>query len=186
MTELTGSGYKADNLLDRSVVPEYRILDKDGKEYIDPSRTNIVLSVDDDSDATSFVNKEFEAALVPYEVDPHNSQSNIILTITKVVSAEDDTDKLSFDNIAEIVKTENTVGRRDVTVLHGNANPKLGEFAGSLAESDSSATELITFTPPTGIEAGIPLRTQILIVVLAGLAVITAGVVVIKKVVLKK
>lgn len=185
MTELTGSGYRADNLIDRSVISEYEIIDKDGRNYLSSDKSNIVLSVDDDSDSASFVNKEFEAALVPYEVDPLNSQSNIVLTITKVVSAEDDTDKLSFDNIAEIVKTENTVGRRDVVVLHGNANPKLGEFAVSLAERDSSATELVTFAPPTGIDAGIPLRIQVLVVVLAGLIVVAAGVVVIKKTVLK-
>ena len=108
------------------------------------------------------------------------------MTVTKVVSAQDDADNLTFDNIAEIVKFENSVGRRDVTATVGNANPKLGEFSGALVERDASATELVTFTPPTGNEKEHLLMIQVLVITSIALAIVVVGIVVIKKKVLKK
>ena len=99
--------------------------------------------------------------------------------VSKTVSAEDK--DLSFDNIAEIVKFQNTVGRRDALAVTGNANPKFGEFIESLEERDSSATELITFTPPTGIETEVTMKTQILIVIAIAAVIVIGGILVIKK-----
>ena len=111
--------------------------------------------------------------------------SEIILTVTKTVSAQDDSDNMAYDNLAEIVKIENSVGRRDMSVVVGNAVPKNDEFTEALKERDSSATELITFTPPTGIEVEEGRTTQILILVITSLAIVIGGIIIIKKKVLK-
>ena len=87
--------------------------------------------------------------------------------------------------MAEIVKLDNTAGRRDVTTIAGNANTKEGEFATSLKERDASATELITFSPPTGMNAKTILAIQIALVTILGLGIVSAGIIVIKKKVLK-
>ena len=94
---------------------------------------------------------------------------------------------MRYDNLAEIVKFENTVGRRDTTSITGNANPGTSEiFKTSLSERDQSATELVTFTPPTGIEANTSIIAQVLIIVIISLGIVAVGIVVIKKKVLSK
>lgn len=111
--------------------------------------------------------------------------SQITLTVTKTVSSQDDTKNMQYDNLAEVVKYENSVGRRDVTSISGNANPKEGEFKTAQKERDSSATELITFAPPTGIEVQNVMKNQILIIVIASLCGVAIGIIVIKKKILK-
>ena len=102
--------------------------------------------------------------------------------------------------MAEIVKIENSVGRRDMFVVTGNANPVGGImstledgtenftadiFAEAHKERDSSATEVVTFAPPTGIRAEATLTTQILLISLVSLVILAVGVVILKKTVLK-
>ena len=67
----------------------------------------------------------------------------------------------------------------------GNATPVKGAFYGAKAERDSSATELVTFAPPTGIRAEATLTTQILLISLVSLVILAVGVVILKKTVLK-
>ncbi len=187
LTELAGNGYAEQRLLDKNVLPEYELLDKNSLLYQTSQNNNLILSIDDGEQ-----NSTFEKALKPIELNDTEItnkeddyyKSQIALTITKTVSAQDDANNLTYDNIAEIVKYENLVGRRDVISIPGNANPRHGEFVESLNEPDTSATELITFVPPTGLETGSTIIIQILIVTLAALVIITVGVVVIKKKVL--
>ena len=54
-----------------------------------------------------------------------------------------------------------------------------------ILEIDSSATELITFIPPTGIEEVKSYRTQIVLAITIGMIILVGGIVVIKKKVLK-
>ena len=186
LNELTGNGFENARLVDKDVIPEYEALDSNQSTFYSELKHNVILSVDDTADRDNMTNKGFEVELVPCEdLDTPGYMAQIKLTATKHVSAEDDANDLSFDNLAEIVKLENTVGRRDMATVSGNANPRFGEFVGSLAERDQSATELITFTPPTGINAGSELTFQVMIIVLISLVILTAGVVVIKKFVLK-
>ena len=188
-TELAGNGLDSDRLLDRAVLSEYEMIDPDGVDYLDPQKHNIILSVDTRNlydtlpeETKNKGNAEFEKGLVPYQADPNKYTSQLALTVTKTVSAQDK--DLSYDNIAEIVKLENNVGRRDMLAIPGNANPKLGEFAQSLYERDSSATELVTFTPPTGQKTEVAMTAQILVVTIIALAVLVVGIVIIKKKVL--
>ena len=182
VTELAGNGYDSERLLDKAVLSEYELIDKHGVSYITEYKNNVILSVDTARNAGVVGNNGFVAKLLPYEQNPDAYKSQIALTVSKTVSAEDK--DLSFDNIAEIVKFQNTVGRRDALAVTGNANPKLGEFPEALKERDSSATELITFTPPTGIEAGVTMTTQILIVIAIAAVIVVGGILIIKKKVL--
>lgn len=182
ITELAGNGYDFERILDRAVLPGYSLVDKDGKSYIAEGKTNIILSADTAGYADGIGNSGFEAKLLPYENNQDVYKSQIALMVSKTVSAQDK--DLTYDNLAEIVKIQNTVGRRDMLAIPGNANPTLGEFTASIEERDASATELVTFTPPTGIEAEIPMTTQILIVTLVALVIVAVGIVIIKKKVL--
>ena len=199
ITELSGSGFEESRLIDPNVIPAFSKTDKKGIEYVvkqkyeetEPvvQRNNLLLSVDDqtpNTDDATKSNADFEKNLVPYTFDSNNYSSQIVLTLTKTVSAQDDADNLSYDNITEIVKFENSVGRRDEAALVGNANPIIGEFKAALQERDSSATELVTFTPPTGNDVVDTILPQVLATVIAGLAILTTGVVIIKKRVLTK
>ena len=178
ITELAGSGIEANRILDANVISTFTKLDKYGVEYIVKQddktvgklvqRNNLLLSIDDDTvqggdvEGTIKSNAGFERKLVPLtslspltsvtgNVDSTEYKADIKVTISKTVAAQDDADNLAYDNLSEIVKFENTVGRRDITTLVGNADPVVGEFKTSIQERDASATELITFTPPTGL-----------------------------------
>ena len=191
INELKGNGYEADKLLAEEITTEYNLVDKNGMSYINNQRNNVVLSVDNFDAEQPLNNAGFEAKLKPYNLDKDYDEdsidykSNIKLKITRTVSAQDDAKNLAFDNLAEIVKVENTAGRRDVIAIPGNANPHLGEFEIALQERDSSATELVTFTPPTGINSNTIMTFQVLAIVLVALTIVLVGVIIIKKKVLK-
>lgn len=192
VTELTGSGYDNERLLDLAVTQTYQLVDINGMTYITDQRNNVILSEDSlgstDKNDQTLINNGFEKKLSVIDVSSGDitdaNKSAITLSISRVVAAAKDTDDLTFDNLAEIVKFENTVGRRDVAAVPGNANPHLGEFETAIYETDSSATELITFTPPTGLEVQSGMTFQVLIVVVIALGIIAIGVVIIKKKVL--
>ncbi len=186
INEVTGNGFEADRLLDRDIILQNNIQDDKGKVYITPQKKNIVVSVDSIEDTEELTNKGFEAKLLPYDQDPSQYQSVISSTLTRTIASEDDANHVAFDNLAEIVKIDNTAGRRDVTAIPGNADPKEGEFDVSITERDASATELITLTPPTGIEAENELTLQILVIIAVGLGIVATGIVIIKKKVLTK
>ena len=214
--ELAGNGINGEQLLSKDVVATNKLLDKNDRVYISDSENNIILSVDEISvlrngdnidNYDQLSNALFEQQLVPMTgelklgtVDTYNlsepvdgvgkptaNYTVLDLTVTKVVASSKDADNLSFDNIAEVVKIENTVGRRDITIIQGNTNPKYGEFEQSVAERDTSSTELVTFTPPSGLsDKEGKVFSQALVVISIGLVIVGAGVVIIKKKVLTK
>jgi hypothetical protein len=188
------------DIIDKNVIITYddgtkNIEDDNGLTYQSDERHNIILSVENkDSSATEMSNKDFNVKLVPYSATKacnpssdldYNYTSEMKMYMTRSIDAGINDDDLSFDNVAEIVKLDNTAGRRDVTTIAGNSNPKEGEFATALKERDSSATELITFSPPTGISARENLTIQIALVSIAALGIVAVGIVFIKKKVLK-
>ena len=199
ITELSGNGLSEDRLLGKDILAYFEILDKRDESYVTEKKSNIALSIDSLNNTTdSLNNNDFEKELIPCIIRGNkqelaNYSSMIGLTVTKTVAAEDDANNLAYDNLAEIVKFENSVGRRNITAVPGNCNPKelnqegdpIGEFGASIKEIDSSATELVTFIPPTGIETEDVMQNQIIITILAGLTIIAVGIVVIKKKILK-
>lgn len=167
-------------------------------------------TINDSTDTEGTDNGGFEMRLLPYTYNSNlisndnvlltnvindlsetelNVDSNVLfkvasvleITVIKNTSAETDADSMAYDNLAEILKYENSVGRRDMTVVPGNTNPKYGEFYISLDERDASATELITFTPPTGTFYKDVINNQLIIAITSGLAIIVLGIIIIKK-----
>ena len=184
ITELKGNGLTDKQLIDESIAETYTLADKNGVSYITEQRNNVILSIDELSTNGELNNSGFEKELIPYVANAQDNSgaiSEINLRVTRTISAESDADNLTYDNLAEIVKYENTFGRRDTATISGSTNPKLGEFIPAIEERDSSATELITFTPPTGSEADSALTAQILIVTAIAIAIVIVGIVIIKK-----
>ena len=189
VSELAGNGVSKDRLLSKKITSVNRLYDKDERAYMEDSKNNIVLSMDEmDEKGSGFDNSGFEKELIPVgsengklDINDSSFASELFLVITRTVSSQDDANNLAFDNVSEIVKGMNTVGRRDIKVVSGNANPKLGEFTVAIKERDSSATELVTFTPPTGIDVNKNLMNQILIMTTVALMIVGAGVVIIKR-----
>ncbi len=181
--------------IDSNIIGEYdginNIVDDRGIAYSTNERSNLILSVDG-VNGDKLANPDFIIKLVPFSASNQNSELDtscetlMNLTMTRSIDSEIDEDDLTYDNIAEIVKFENTVGKRDIETIAGNADPKLGEFTVSLDERDASATELITFTPPTGLNTKTALTIQMLIVSVVALVILAVGIVIIKKTVLKK
>lgn len=124
---------------------------------------------------------------------------NIKLTVSKSIAAE--SDDIQIDNFAEILKYTNTVGRKDLKALTGNSDPAkiykaIGDKKGMSAdristgyvsnvyERDSSVTETVTLTPPTGTSIFI-WRLQVAGAIAFGMAIVAGGIILIKKKVLK-
>lgn len=67
------------------------------------------------------------------------------LVLTQLITAENKNDDLTYDNVSEIVKISNDVGRRMAFSVQGNQNPK-----NSISEIDSCIAEQIVILPPFG------------------------------------
>ena len=112
-------------------------------------------------------------ATTPLEPGQEAIKQNAI-TLTQVITPENENDDLTYENVAEIVQTTNTVGRRLAFSIVGNQNP-----TEKAQEVDTGNSEQVVILPPFGagylyIGLGV-----VVAVILAG------GIVLIKKKVLK-
>ena len=99
------------------------------------------------------------------------------LVLTQLINPENSTDDKTYDNIAEITTISNTVGRRMAYSIQGNQDPTK-----TPAEVDSVKSERVTILPPFG--SG---NIIVYIAITAGvLAILTVGIIFIKKKVLNK
>ncbi len=102
-------------------------------------------------------------------------QTTKALILTQTITPENTRDDMTYDNIAEIVQTSNTVGRRMAYSIVGNQDPTT-----SPAEVDSGKAEQVVILPPFG-------RTYLYIGITLGvIALLTVGIILIKKKVLGK
>lgn len=175
------------------------VLDEKGIQYETENRNNLVVSVD--STESTLNNSGFIVELVPYAakqgdkaVTDKDYQAAMYLTTTRYVGS--DSDDLQIDNIAEIIKYNNRVGRRDESSIPGNVDPAKAletnidlttpttVSAGMKYDRDTSATEVITLSPPTGTGL-MTWKLQVVASVTAGLAIVAGGIIFIKKKVLR-
>lgn len=178
---------------------KYSILSDQLQEYITDSKNNVIINIDNgDTGATDGTNPSLVKATTPYTADNNydNATASINLTVSRYYSSEEDSSDI--DNIAEIIKVENTVGRRDVRTIAANTSTyelidgatgydeTIDIYTISMNEPDTSATEIITLSPPTGLDAGLQLVLQILAIVLVAGVILAVGIIVIKKKVLIK
>lgn len=105
------------------------------------------------------------------------NEATVKLTLSKLISPENESDDLTYDNIAEIAQFSNTAGRRDYEAIPGNqvptANPQ---------EHDTDWTETVVILPPTG-DAHI---YNYVAMAIGAILVLGIGIVFIKKKVLTK
>jgi len=122
--------------------------------------------------------------------------AEIRIATSAFISPESDEARLDYNNLAEILAYTNTVGRRDVMTVVGNAEPAEGEFVAAygkdytecnvLGERDSAATEIITLSPPTGLSIDNSIIIQVIVGLLIGGIILATGIIVIKKKVIKE
>lgn len=189
------------------IIQGAKILDHKGISYTTEGRNNLILSVDyssangENDETETLNNSEFIKNIQPYNAwfkqdgasnsNVTNYQASMNLTLTRSIGV--DSDDLQIDNIAEIIRYNNKVGRRDNLTIAGNTNPSelLGKVPSGDAvnhsreyERDTSATEVITLSPPTGSSVMV-WRLQVAAAITAGLAIMAGGIICIKKKILK-
>ena len=77
--------------------------------------------------------------------------TTVNLVLVKTLSSLDDSDDLSYRNIAEILQISNDAGRRDMDAIPGNQDPDVRSPDRVYPmEYDSDLTERVFITPPTG------------------------------------
>ena len=118
-----------------------------------------------------------KTSLQPEIYNKDKSQVNDRLVLTQLITAENNSDDLTYRNIVEIVKTSNTVGRRNQYSVVGNQNPTKEP-----QELDSDISETVRILPPFG-NAGkyIIIATTIILAIV----VLSGGIIFIKKKILK-
>lgn len=169
-----------------------KLIDSKGIEYETQNRNNLIVSVD--STESTLNNKGFIVELLPFAADETKYKAAMNLTVTKYVGS--DSDDLQIDNVAEIIKYNNKVGRRDELSIAGDQNPATAFVktpglwqeetvsAGMPYQRDTSASEMITLSPPFGSELAM-WKLQVIGTIAVSLVVVAGGIVVIKKKILK-
>ena len=105
------------------------------------------------------------------------SSVSVPLVLSHLITSENSTDDLTYKNIAEIVKTSNTVGRRDDTSIVGNQDPTID----TPSEDDTDNAQVVKILPPFG---SMPKAVVIAITVAISIIILGVGIVFIKKKVL--
>lgn len=175
----------------------YSIVSDKLQEYCkDESKNNIMLAISDGSDREDGTNPGFIKYLEPYMADSNTERSTATISLNVGRFYTSELDANDIDNIAEIIKVENTAGRRDARNIAGNVSTyKLGDdgepisiytIATAGKEKDASATEVITLSPPTGLSPEESRMVQLAIVILISVTVVAVAIIVIKKKVLNR
>ena len=169
-SELALGGYINPDLLKDSL-----LLDSDGVAYNTTERSNLALLQDirtsDSQGENDIANADITKFLSPRDSKPENSYGKVNIITSKIVSSEDETENMTYENVGEIVEYSSVTGR--VTSLRttlGNVDlskpsknpPNSPEFEQGqdpdnpdpskqvTKESDTATVEKITLTPPTG------------------------------------
>ena len=132
---------------------------------------------------TIIITDNLGAELIPtlYKEKVDNKATNsttVPLVLTQTITSENSTDDLTYSNIVEIVKTSNTVGRRNEYSVVGNQDPTKEP-----QELDSDKAEVVKILPPFGDTARYITIGAIIIV---AIAVGIIGIIFIKKKILVK
>ena len=128
---------------------------------------------------TDSLNAELVPSLYKNKVNNNATDSTTIpLVLTQTITSENSTDDLTYSNIVEIVKTSNTVGRRNEYSVVGNQDPTK-----TPQELDSDKAEVVKILPPFGDTAR---YITIGIITIVAITIGIAGIIFIKKKILVK
>jgi len=166
--------YKANN-------PNWRVISQE--DLLSQGLVNTDLKEQIAKYNTIIITDSLSAELVPTlykdKIDKNAIDSvSVPLVLTQLITSENETDDLTYRNIVEVVKTSNTVGRKNEYSVVGNQDPTKEP-----QEMDSDRAETVRILPPFG-DAGI--YYIIAAVVLAAIVILVGGTIFIKKKVLKK
>lgn len=102
--------------------------------------------------ATNVANGGYPTEVKGIIETPAAYYGQVMITVSKLISEETLSEDMAYENLAEIIQFTVTSGRRTnfITTI-GNAKIENGEWSTSTEETDTSAAERITFTPPTGL-----------------------------------
>jgi hypothetical protein len=131
--------------------------------YITDGKNNLAFNIEN-AEINSGLYK-YQEPILPYVAKKLQESELYIITLqaSRTLSSEADLDGVTIDNLAEIVKISNTVGRKAYIVNSsdslagyiGNSTKNIDKVHGNILlaakESDTDFTEFVTFSPPTGL-----------------------------------
>lgn len=120
-------------------------------------------------------NSIIQTTTLKKDLQPGDTISNK-LVLSQLITAQNDTDDLTYDNIAEIVKTTNSVGRRMAYSVVGNQDPTQIP-----SEVDAAKSERVMILPPFGSATYV-----YIIIALVAATILAVGIILIKKKVIGK
>jgi len=176
--------YVSNNLAITKTSSDWAVADKEVLKGKDGNPAKVVFA----SDVAGLSDAEYTSGII----DSYNNilQTNALgvslkpgeekaldLLLTTTISPENDEDDLRYDNILELIESENDVGRRFELSVLGNQNPNK-----EVEELDSGKAETVLIIPPFGMNDNLSLTISISIILIAAFGI---GVYYIKKRVLK-
>ena len=140
------------------------LLDSEGVAYNTETRSNLALLQDlrtsDSQNENDIVNADITKFLKPRDSEALDSFGKVKIVTSKVISAEDDTKNMVYENVGEIVEYSSVTGRvtnlsttlGNVDLSHDSNTNNSPEYEqNKKKESDTAAVEKVTLTPPTGL-----------------------------------
>lgn len=180
-TEANKVKTKADIVLDYvSNNLQYREKDNNGWSVIKPEGENTVVKQAKLDEKLAENVKKFNTVLQTAELSKDlkpGEKDTTKLVLTQLMTAQNTDDDRAYNNIAEITTISNDVGRRMAFSVQGNQDP-----TATPAEVDSAKSEQVLVLPPFGIGNMIVYIT----IAIVTLAILSGGIILIKKKVLKK
>lgn len=180
-TEANKVKTKADIVLDYvSNNLQYREKDNNGWSVIKPEGENTVVKQAKLDEKLAENVKKFNTVLQTAELSKDlkpGEKDTTKLVLTQLMTAQNTDDDRAYNNIAEITTISNSVGRRMAFSVQGNQDP-----TATPAEVDSAKSEQVLVLPPFGIGNMIVYIT----IAIVTLAILSGGIILIKKKVLKK
>ncbi len=94
---------------------------------------------------TESVGAELVPSIYKQNINRGEDRIETSLVLTQLISPENEKDDLSYRNIVEVVRTSNTVGRKNQYSVAGNQDPR-----DNPSELDSDMSETVKILPPFG------------------------------------
>ena len=145
------------------------------ENLVDDNVKEVIRAQAGDGTRVDQFNQIVDTVKLSLDLKPGESTSQK-LVLSQVITSENGTDDLTYDNIAEIVKTSNTVGRRMAYSVVGNQDPTVIP-----TELDAAKAERVMILPPFG-----DTMYVYIIIAIAAAAILVVGIILIKKKVIDK
>lgn len=124
--------------------------DDQGRRYTTEQKNNLVVNVPTHED-----NPELVIPIVPKIYGSGVTASYIVIQVDAILAADQSTENMVYDNVAEIIEFTTPVGRRTnfaSTIGNIEINGTKKPFEAAQVEVDTDGTEIIRLTPPTGMD----------------------------------